>query len=62
VSPTYRFEPRFARELGRLTRRQRADADRARDQLVDALRHKPPRFPPALRVKRVQGHEAVWEL
>jgi hypothetical protein len=34
----------------------------ARAQLVEALQHRPPRFPPALRVQRVQGHEGVWEL
>ena len=26
------------------------------------LRESPPRFDPALRVKRVHGHEGVWEL
>ena len=34
----------------------------ARAQLVEALQHRPPRFPPTLRVHRVQGHEGVWEL
>jgi len=32
------------------------------DQLVVALRSSPPAFPSHLRVKRVQGTRAVWEL
>lgn len=34
----------------------------ARDQLVDGLRRRPPEFAPALRVKRVQGAEGIWEM
>jgi hypothetical protein len=62
VSPTYAFEARFARDLGRLTRQQRAAVDAARAQFVEALRQRPPSFPPKLRVKRVQGHPGIWEL
>jgi hypothetical protein len=29
---------------------------------IDALRSKPPAFPPRLRVKRVEGAPGVWEL
>jgi len=29
---------------------------------IAALRDTPPSFPPALRVKRVQGRPGVWEL
>jgi hypothetical protein len=29
---------------------------------IDALRSSPPAFPPALRVKRVQGADGVWEV
>jgi hypothetical protein len=50
------------REVRRLTRAQRRAFDVARKRLVEALRQRPPQFPPALRVHRVQGHEGVWEL
>ena len=29
---------------------------------INALRASPPSFPPALRVKRVQGRQDVWEI
>jgi hypothetical protein len=29
---------------------------------IAALRDSPPSFPPALRVKRVQGTDGVWEI
>lgn len=62
MSPTYALETRFARELKRLTRQQRLAVNTARDELIEALRHRPPQFPPGLRVHRVQRHEGVWEL
>lgn len=30
--------------------------------LIAALRANPPAFPPALRIKRVQGSDSVWEI
>ena len=50
------------REYTRLSLEKQQRFDDARTRFVEALRHRPPRFPPGLRVKRVQGHEGVWEL
>lgn len=62
MSPTYAVEPRFWREFDRLTRAQQALFLQARDRFAAGLLERPPRFDPALRVKRVQGHPDVWEL
>jgi hypothetical protein len=62
VSPTYEAQPRFARDLRRLTRAERLAFDAARRRLVAGLRERPPRFEPALRVKRVQGSPGIWEM
>lgn len=53
---------RFDREFRRLPRElQRAFLEMLR-VFIAALRQKPPVFPPALRVKRVQGRTGVWEV
>jgi hypothetical protein len=62
VSPTYEAQGRFERDLRRLTRAQRKQFDATRKRLVAGLEQRPPRLEPALRIKRVQGHEGVWEL
>jgi len=62
VSPTYEAQRRFERDLRRLTRAERDRFGTARRRLVAGLDQQPPRFDPALRVKRVQGHEGIWEL
>ena len=48
--------------MRKLTGEQRRSLLAARDQLVDGLRQEPPAFAPALRVRRVQGTEGIWEL
>jgi len=48
--------------MRKLTGEQRRSFLAARDQLVDGLRQRPPEFAPALRVKRVQGTEGIWEI
>jgi hypothetical protein len=62
VSPTFEALGRFERDLRRLTRAERTQFDGARNRFVAGLRESPPRFDPALRVKRVQGQTGVWEL
>jgi len=62
VSPTYTVEPRFWREFDRLTRVQQLAFLAARDRFAAGLQDRPPRFDPALRVKRVRGTTDVWEL
>jgi hypothetical protein len=62
VSPTYEASRRFLREYSRLTITERRRFREARRKLVAALRESPPRFPPELRIKRVQGVREVWEL
>lgn len=62
MSPTYEAQRRFERDLRRLTRTERAQFDAARERLVAGLEERPPRFDPALRIKRVQGHPSIWEL
>jgi len=60
--PTFERGPRFDREFRRLSRElQRAFLDTLA-LFIAALRAKPPKFPPQLRVKRVQGAPDVWEL
>jgi hypothetical protein len=48
--------------MRRLTPAQRAQFDAASRRMVDALCKRPPKFEPALRVKRVQGEPGVWEM
>lgn len=62
MSPTYEARRRFLREYERLSLEQRRAFAQAREKLVAALRERPPRFPPELRLKRVQGERDVWEL
>jgi hypothetical protein len=62
VSPTYEASARVLRELRKLPLDQRRAFLAARDEFVAALEQSPPRFPPALRIKRVQGTDDVWEL
>lgn len=62
MSPTYEARRRFLREYARLTSDERRAFGRARGKLVSALRKSPPRFPPELRVKRVQGTGDIWEI
>jgi hypothetical protein len=62
VSPTYEASARVLRELRKLPREQRRAFLASRDEFVAALQQSPPQFPPALRVKRVQGTDDVWEL
>lgn len=60
--PTYEFPAAFYREFRKLPLSMQARFLDAVERLVDALRRNPPDYPPALRVKRVQGHPGVWEL
>lgn len=62
MSPTFEVPPRARRDYRRLAHEQRRAFDQARRRFVEGLRAAPPRFDPALRVKRVQGHRGVWEL
>ena len=48
--------------MRKLTGEQRRAFLAARDQLVGGLRLERPEFAPALRVKRVQGTEGIWEM
>jgi hypothetical protein len=59
--PTYELPRSALAEYEKLSRQQRRAFRRALREFVAALRHKPPEFPPRLRVKRVQGHSGVWE-
>lgn len=60
--PTFERLPRFDREFRRLTRELQQAFLAMLPVLIAALRETPPSFPPALRVKRVQGTAGVWEL
>ena len=62
MSPTFRVSERAAREYAKLNPRDKARFTRARVAFVDALRADPSALPPNLRVKRVQGHDGIWEL
>jgi hypothetical protein len=62
VSPTYQRSLRFQRDMRKLSGEQRRAFLAARDEFVDGLRQRPPEFTPALRVKRVQGAEGIWEM
>jgi hypothetical protein len=60
--PTFERLARFDREFRRLPHELQRAFLAALPAFIAALRSSPPAFPPALRVKRVQGHAGVWEL
>lgn len=60
--PTFERGPRFDREFRRLSRELQRAFLAALPSFIEALRAKPPAFPPPLRVKRVKGARGVWEL
>lgn len=62
MSPTYSVAARAAREYARLSREQRRQFNAARVLFVEALRADPSALPVGLRVKRVQGHDGIWEM
>lgn len=62
MSPTFSVAARAAREFAKLNPRDRVRFNRARVTFVEALRADPSALPPNLRVKRVQGHDGIWEL
>jgi hypothetical protein len=62
MSPTYERSARFERDMRKLGGEQRRAFLVARDELVQGLRERPPTFAAGLRVKRVQGAHAVWEM
>ena len=62
MSPTFDAARRARREYRRLPRAQQLAFDQAVQLFVRALRQRPPRFPPGLRVKGVHGHPGVYEL
>ncbi len=62
MSPTFSVAARAAREYAKLGPQDRARFTRARLAFVEALRADPSALPPNLRVKRVTGHDGIWEL
>ncbi len=60
--PTFERPARFDREFRRLPRELQRAFLAMLPALIAALRVDPPTFPPALRVKRVQGTDGVWEI
>jgi hypothetical protein len=62
VSPTFEVTARAAREYAKLPASHRRQFQQARRALVAALRDDPSALPSRLRVKRVQGHEGIWEM
>jgi hypothetical protein len=60
--PTFERLARFDREFRRLPRELQRAFLAALPTFIAALRTSPPAFPPALRVKRVQGASGVWEM
>jgi hypothetical protein len=60
--PTFERLARFDREFRRLPRELQRAFLAALPLLIEALRTKPPAFPPSLRVTRVQGSDGVWEM
>jgi hypothetical protein len=60
--PTFERLPRFDREFRRLSRELQRAFLAMLPVFILALRATPPSFPPALRVKRVQGTTGVWEV
>lgn len=60
--PTFERLARFDRAFRRLPRELQRAFLEILPAFVAALREKPPSFPLALRVKRVQGKTAIWEV
>jgi hypothetical protein len=60
--PTFDRRVRFLREFRRLPREMQRAFLAVLPEFVEALRRKPPTFSANLRVKRVRGEDAVWEL
>lgn len=60
--PTFERLARFDREFRRVPRELQRAFLAMLPLFIAALRERPPSFPPALRVKRVQGAEGVWEV
>ena len=60
--PTFERLPRFDREFRRISRELQRAFLAMLPLFIAALRERPPSFPPALRVKRVQGTEGAWEI
>ncbi|MGI8553697.1 MAG: hypothetical protein ACR2PL_23350 [Dehalococcoidia bacterium] len=58
--PTYQRLPRFRRDFSNLSPGQQRLALAMLRILLDGLQQG--RFDPRLRVKRVQGHEGIWEI
>ncbi|MDQ3632072.1 MAG: hypothetical protein M3417_12540 [Actinomycetota bacterium] len=62
MNPTFDVRRRAAREYVKLSAVDQERFDAARKLFVEALRADPSALPHRLRVKRVQGHDRVWEL
>ncbi|MDQ3647582.1 MAG: hypothetical protein M3433_03170 [Actinomycetota bacterium] len=63
MSPTFDAPLAVRRAYRRLSRDQRREFIRARDRLIEGLRESPPRYHPALRLKRHQASgPGVYEL
>ncbi len=60
--PTFERLARFDREFRRLPREMQRAFLEMLPLFVAALKERPPTFPPALRVHRVQGSAGVWEI
>jgi hypothetical protein len=60
--PTFERLPRFDREFRRMSRELQKAFLAMLPLFIAALRESPPAFPPALRVKRVQGTDGIWEV
>jgi hypothetical protein len=60
--PTFERLARFDRECRRLLRELQQAFLAMPPLFVAALKEKPPAFPPALRVHRVQGATGIWEI
>jgi hypothetical protein len=60
--PTFESVARFDREFRRMPRELQIAFLAMLPTFIAALRANPPTFPPALRVKLVQGTQAVWEI
>ena len=60
--PTFERGPRLDREFRRLSPELQQAFVAALRLFIDALRLRPPTFPPQLRVKRVRGATGVWEM
>ena len=62
MSPTFSVAARAAREDAWLSREDRRRFNTTRKAFVEALKADPAALPPRLRIKRVQGHDGVWEI